>query len=89
MRVIAQLYDCSITSLFLLKMRLKILKNDCNQIQISVFENGLHFGEHFYSSSEQVSISSKLYSPSPENYWTEAFAKINVFMIWMIAMHNW
>ena len=41
-------------------MKLKILKNDCNQIQISVFEKGLHFGEHFYSSSEQVSTSSKL-----------------------------
>ena len=40
-------------------MRLKILKNDCNQIQISVFEIGLYFGEHFYSSSEQVSTASK------------------------------
>ena len=60
MFVIAQWYNCSITSSFLLKMRLKILKNDCNQIQISVFEKGLHFGEHFYSSSEQVSTSSKL-----------------------------
>ena len=60
MLVIAQWYNCSITSFFLLKMRLKILKNDCNQIQISVFEKGLHFREHFYSSSEQVSTSSKL-----------------------------
>ena len=55
MLVIAQWYNCSITSFFLLKMRLKILKNDCNQIQIWVFEKGFHFGEHFYSSSEQVS----------------------------------
>ena len=37
MLVIAQWYNCSIT-FFLLKIRLKTLKNDWNQIQISVFE---------------------------------------------------
>ena len=35
--VIAQWYNCSITS-FLLRMRLKALENDWNEIQISVFE---------------------------------------------------
>ena len=39
MFVIAQWYNCCITS-FLLKMRLKTLKNDWNQFQISVFEKG-------------------------------------------------